>query len=437
MAKLTPEEALARQRKFIVPAVALYYDHPLLLVRAEGTHLIDAQGKRYLDFYAGILTVSVGYNHPQVKAAVASQLDEANHLSTFYLTAPMIELAERLAAITPGALEMSFFTNSGTEANESALHMARLATHRQEVVALRYAYSGHSTVTRSLTGLASWRPTVEVPGIRHAHAPYCYRCPFHRTPDTCNYECAKDVEEVIRTTTSGQIAAFIAEPIQGAGGFITPPEQYFQIVHEIIKRYGGLFIADEVQTGFGRTGKMFGIEHWGVNPDLMTFAKALANGAPIGATVAIREVGEAFTGPVISTFGGNPISMRAAVATLDVIEDEGLVERARVRGEALRQGLDDLKARYSFVGDVRGKGLMQAIEFVRAEKAPAPDLLKEFMEGTRRRGVLVGKGGIDGQVARISPPLTITDSELKEALTAMAESLADIALAHPELRPTA
>ncbi len=433
MAETTPEQALARQRKFIVPAVALYYDEPLLLVRGEGTHLVDVRGKRYLDFYAGILTVSVGYNHPRVKTAVSAQLEEANHLSTFYLSMPMIELAERLAAITPGGLEMSFFTSSGTEANESALHMARLATRRQEVIALRYAYSGHSTVTRSLTGLASWRPPVEVPGIRHAHAAYCYRCPFHRTPDTCNYECARDVEEVIRTTTSGQVAAFIAEPIQGAGGFITPPDQYFQIVHEIIKRYGGLFIADEVQTGFGRTGKMFGIEHWGVEPDLMTFAKALASGAPIGATIATREVGAAFTGPVISTFGGNPVSMRAALATLEVIEEEGLVERARLLGERLRTGLDELKARHPFMGDVRGKGLMQAIEFVRTEKAPAPDLLREFMEGTMRRGVLVGKGGIDGHVCRISPPLTITEAELEEALAAFGETVRDMAGRHPEL----
>jgi len=434
---LNAKEALDKQKRYIVPGVALYYSEPLLLVRGEGHRLWDDKGQDYLDFYAGILTVSVGQGHPKVKAAVKDQLDKTNHVSTFYLSEPMLELAEKLAHWTPGDLSVSMFTASGTEANETAIHLARQATGHGEIVALRNGYSGRSSLAQSLAGMSIWRTPYEVPGIRHAVSPNCYRCPFGRTPKTCAVECAKDVEEVIRTETTGAVAAFIAEPIQGAGGFVVPPPEYFEIVAEAVHRYGGLFIADEVQTGFGRTGKRFGIENWDVTPDIMTFAKGLANGAPVGATITTPDVAGHFTGPTISTFGGNPVSSRAAIATLEVIEEENLVENARLRGEEFRSGLDALKERYSFMGDVRGMGLMQAIEFVRAGKEPAPDLLAEFLDETKARHLLVGKGGMMGNVSRIAPALNITSDEVEEALTAIGGAVTAMERRHPELREIA
>jgi 4-aminobutyrate aminotransferase-like enzyme len=348
----------------------------------------------------------------------------------------MVDLAERLAAITPGDIKQSFFTTSGTEANETAITMAQLATGNQEVVALRHSYSGRSQVGMGLTGQSDWKlggAGMSLP-IRHAMNAYCYRCPFGKTPDSCGLECARDMDDFIRTSTSGRIAAFLAEPIQGVGGFITPPPEFFQETVAIARRYGALFIDDEVQTGFGRTGQPFGINHYGVQPDIMTFAKGLANGFPIGATVATPAVASHYRGPTISTFGGNPISMRAALATLDVMAKENLTQRAQTMGQLLREGLEELADRYPILGDVRGKGLMQALELVRHDKAPAPDLAAEFLERTRERSLLVGKGGLFGNVIRIAPPMTVLDNEVQESLRAMGDALAALYQDHPEVR---
>ncbi len=428
------QDVRRRHREYLVPAVSTYYAESVVVKEARGLRVTDLDGRTYLDFFGGILTVSVGHAHPRVADAIAEQARTFMHTSTLYPNAPIVDLAERLARITPGALRQSFFTTSGTEADETALLMAKLYTGRSEVVALRHSYSGRSTLAMSLTGQAPWRlgPT-EVPGIRHAHAPYCYRCPFGKVAGKCNYECARDIEELIATTTHGEIAAFIAEPIMGVGGFITPPPQYFEIAVEIVRRHGGVFIADEVQTGFGRTGKPFGIENYGVEPELMTFAKGLANGAPIGATIAVPEVGAAMKGASISTFGGNPMSMRAALATLDVMEEENLTDNAAREGQRLRAGLEELQRRFPVLGDVRGMGLMQALEFVRAEKAPAPDLVLEFFEATKERGLLLGKGGLYGNVVRIAPPMTVSPAETDEALLIIAEALEALYRQHPEL----
>lgn len=423
-----------RHRAYLVPAVSTYYAESIVVKEARGLRVTDLDGRSYLDFFGGILTVSVGHAHPRVADAIAQQARTFMHTSTLYPSEPIVDLAERLANITPGALRQSFFTTSGTEANETALLMAKLYTGRNEVVALRHSYSGRSTLAMSLTGQAPWRlGPAEVGGIRHAHAPYCYRCPFGKVAGKCNYECARDIEELIATTTHGEIAAFIAEPIMGVGGFITPPPEYFEIAVGIIRKHGGVFIADEVQTGFGRTGKPFGIENYGVEPDLMTFAKGLGNGAPVGATIARPEVAAAMKGLTISTFGGNPMSMRAALATLDVIEDERLTENAAREGGRLRAGLEELKRRYPVLGDVRGMGLMQGLEFVRDEKAPAPDLVVEFFEATKERGLLLGKGGLYGNVVRIAPPLSVSTAETQEALGIMGDALQALYRNHPEL----
>ena len=366
------------QKEYLFPCVGTYYEKPLTLVRGKGMHLIDAEGTDYLDFFGGILTVSVGHCNEDVNKAVIEQNETLQHTSTLYINEPQVRMAKKLAEVTPGGLSKSFFTSSGTEANETAVLFARIATGNSDIIALRHAYSGRSEVTLNLTAHAPWRPMPSsIAYIKHAHNPYCYRCSLGLTYPNCDMRCARDVEELIQTTTSGEIAAFMAEPIQGVGGFITPPKEYFQVVLEIVRRYGGLFICDEVQTGCGRTGKTFcGIEHWGVQPDIMTFAKGLANGLPIGATIATPAVADSYKGLSISTFGGNPVAMRGSLATIEFIERNRLADNAEVQGGRLRDGLEALKAKYPSVGDVRGMGLMQALEVVDPSspdgKAPDP-----------------------------------------------------------------
>ena len=280
----------------------------------------------------------------------------------------------------------------------------------------------------SVTGHGSWRlGGTHVAGIKHVANAYCYRCPFGLTYPACDIRCARDIEDVIQTTTSGKIAAFIAEPIQGVGGFITPPPEYFKLAVDIVRKYGGIFICDEVQTGWGRTGDhWFGIEHWGIEPDIMTFAKGMANGAPIGATITRSEIAESIKGNTISTFGGNPVTMTAARAVIDVIEKENLRENARVVGDYLRAGLEDLAKKYPLIGDVRGMGLMQALELVGESKAPAPKATATFMEKAKDHGLMVGKGGLHGNALRISPPLNITKGDVDDALTMMDQALAEV-----------
>jgi 4-aminobutyrate aminotransferase len=256
-----------------------------------------------------------------------------------------------------------------------------------------------------------------VPGIKHAHNAYCYRCAFEKEYPHCNLECARDVKELIETTTSGHPAAFIAEPIQGVGGFITPPKEYFKEVVSIVKSYGGLFICDEVQTGWGRTGeKMFGIEHWGVEPDIMVMAKGAANGAPVGITIATPEVGDALKGSHISTFGGNPVTATAVLATIEVIEKRRLPQKAKEMGDYLRDHLDGLKEKYPAIGEVRGMGLIQGMEVIKGKKEPAADLVAQIFEKTREEGLLIGKGGLYGNVIRITPPLTIQRDDIDHAI---------------------
>ena len=427
-------DVLRKHRQYLLPSVANYYAEPVVLVEGEGTRLRDAGGKQYLDFFGGILTVSVGHCHPRVNEAVKLQMDRLGHVSTLYPTLPIVELAERMARITPGRLEKSMFTASGTEADETAVALAQVYTGSIELVALRHGYSGRSMLAQSLTAHSPWRavPT-QIAGIKHGLAPNCYRCPLKQTYPECGVACATDLEELIRTTTTGKIAGFLAEPIQGVGGFVVPPREYFEIAVEIVHRFGGVFICDEVQTGFGRTGgKMFGIEHWGVEPDIMTMAKGVANGMPLGVTIATPEIADAFQALQISTFGGNPVSCAAANATIGVIEGEDLAANAQTQGERLRAGLEELKARYPrMVGDVRGMGLMQAIEMVVDEtildRTPNAAATNQLFEACKERGLLIGKGGLAGNVLRIAPALTISAAEIDEALAILAESLATFA----------
>jgi alanine-glyoxylate transaminase / (R)-3-amino-2-methylpropionate-pyruvate transaminase len=408
----------AKHQEFLFPCVANYYEEPVVITSGQGTRVRDVGGREYLDFFGGILTVSLGHCQPEVVQAIARQAGQLGHVSTLYPTENLVRVAERMARLTPGRLQKSFFSNSGTEADETAILLARIATGRHEIIALRHAYSGRSLLAMGVTAHSNWRLVPSsVTGIVHGHAPYCYRCPFGAHPKNCGLECAHDLEELIQTTTTGAPAAFIAEPIQGVGGFITPPPEYFQVAVGIVRKYGGLFICDEVQTGFGRTGdKWFGIEHSGVEPDIMTFAKGIANGMPVGATIATPEVADTMKGLSISTFGGNPISMAATEATLDVMEQHDVPARAARLGKRLRARLDAIAERHAIVGDVRGMGLMLALELVedRKTKAPAAGATMRLMETAKKEGLLLGKGGRWGNVLRIAPPMLIEETELDE-----------------------
>jgi 4-aminobutyrate aminotransferase-like enzyme len=410
-----------KYKKYLVPCVATYYKEPLILDRGKGKYVYDVDGKEYLDFFGGILTISVGHCDDEITEKTYGQMKKLQHTSTLYPNLPIVSLAEKLATITPGRLQKSFFTNSGTEAIETAVLMAQLYTKSHELIVLRHCYSGASLLGMNITGHGNWRLTDSlVPGIKHAHNAYCYRCAFGREYPHCDLECARDIEELIRTTTSGHLSAFLAEPIQGVGGFITPPKEYFKEVVSIVKRYGGLFICDEVQTGWGRTGRrMFGIEHWGVEPDIMVMAKGAANGAPVGITIATPEVGDAFKGHHISTFGGNPVTAVASLATIEVIERKKLAQNAEEMGQYLRDHLEELKRKYPIIGEVRGMGLIQGIEVVKTKKEPAPDFLLEIMERAKEEGLLLGRGGLYGNVIRVTPPLTVEREEIDQAIQIM------------------
>jgi 4-aminobutyrate aminotransferase len=425
---MTKEEILLANQEYLFPAVFHYYQEPLVVARAKDQYVYDADGNQFLDFFGGILTISVGHCNDEVNRRVHQQVDTLQHVSTVFATAPQAALARKIASVTPERrLTKSFFTNSGTEANETAILAARCYTGASEIIALRHSYHGRSALGMALTGNASWRLGASFdPAVVHAHSAYCYRCPFGLSYPSCEVRCAHDVEELIRTSTSGRIAGMIAEPIQGVGGFITPPREYFPIVAAIVRQHGGIFISDEVQTGWGRTGgKWFGIEQFGVIPDIMTSAKGLGNGAPIGLTVATPEVADSVRGLTISTFGGNPVATTAAKAVLDLIEEQNLLANAADTGAYLRARLEELAAKHPLIGEVRGMGLMQALELVedRQSKAPALAATARLMEETRRRGILVGKGGTYGNVIRISPPLNIQKPDVDLFARLLDESL--------------
>lgn len=418
-----------KQKEYLFPSVMTYYKEPLPLAQGKGQYVYDLEGRQYLDFFAGILTVSVGHCNDQVTAKVQEQIHRLQHGSSLYLHAATADLAEKLAAVTPGKLKQSFFTNSGTEANETAIILARAYTQHQDIIALRHSYHGRSVVAMSLTGQAPWKLSTGAPHIVHAHNAYCYRCPFGLEYPSCGVRCARDLEGLIQTSTSGRVAGFIAEPIQGVAGYIVPPPEYFEIAAEIVRRYGGVFISDEVQTGFGRTGKkMFGIEQWGVEPEIVTCAKGLGNGFPIGATIAREEVAGALRGLTISTFGGNPVSATAARAVIDVIDKESLLERVDRVGSYLRGRLEELKEKHPLIGEVRGMGLMQGLELVRDRqtKEPGREELAQLLEGTKKRGLLIGKGGLYGNVVRLGPPLIISESDVDEAIKILDDSLSEV-----------
>jgi len=431
-AGMTNAEIVAGQREWLLPALLHMYSEPLALAEGKGVRVKDADGKEYLDLFSGILTTSLGHCHPRIIERVTEQMGRLGHVSTLYATEVQVEAARRLSEMAPGNLKRSFFTNSGTEAIETALMMACLHTGRSEIIALRMAYHGRSFMATNVTAHGAWRPlATRVAGIHHTLAPYTYRCPFKQPCDeSCAEAFARDLEEVIQTSTNGQPAAFIAETIMGVGGYVVPPPGYFQRVAEIVRGYGGLLIIDEVQAGFGRTGRhWFGIEHHGVLPDIMVMAKGIAGGFPVGATITTDEIAASWKGKTISTFGGNPVCMAAMCATLEVMKEEQVYKNAEARGGELRAGLLALQARHPWIGDVRGMGLMQALEIVAdpAGKEPDPRRTNALLEACRDEGLLLGQGGMWGHCVRIGPSLLVTADEIAEGVEKLGRACAAVA----------
>lgn len=408
------EDVMAVRRRYLSPGLFLYYREPLMLVEGHMQFVWDETGKRYLDAFGAIVSISVGHCHPRVSRAVAEQAGRIMHTTCIYLHPTVGRFAEALAAHMPAGsgLEVSYFTNSGSEANDLAILMSRLHTGAFDVIALRNAYHGGSQSTMSLNAQSTWKFPVPHSFGTHFTVPgYCYRCPLGLTYPACDLKCARDVGEVIRYETSGAVACFIAEPIQGVGGVITPPPEFFAICYEEVRKAGGLCVADEVQSGFGRTGRHFwGFENWGVTPDVVTMAKGIGDGAALGAVTTRMDVARTLTGRLhFNTFGGNPISVAAGLATLEVIDADGLQQNAERVGGHLKSRLLQLQEKHPAIGEVRGLGLMLGVELVqdRSTREPAPALAADIAELAKERGLLVGKSGLFGNTLRLTPPLCI------------------------------
>ncbi len=409
------DEVLAMRREFLTPGLVTYYREPLLVVEGHMQYLWDESGKQYLDAFAGIVTVSVGHCHPKVVEQVRAQVGKLQHATTIYLHPAAAQLGRNLAGHMPvgSGLSVSYFTNSGSEANEVAILSAREFTGNSVVIGLRNGYHGGTQATMALTAHGTWKfksnPSLNV---LHAAPGYCYRCPFGLEYPSCDLKCARSVEDQIRYETPGEVACFVAESIQGVGGTVTPPPEYFGVVYEIVRAHGGLCIADEVQTAYGRTGTAFwGFENWGVTPDLVTMAKGIGNGAPLGACVTRPEIARTMKNRIhFNTFGGNPVSMTQGLATLEVVDSEGIQQNALEVGGHLKARLGALMDRRPLVGDVRGMGLMLGVELVRdrTTKEPATAETADVLELCKDRGLLLGRGGLDGNVLRIKPPMCLT-----------------------------
>ncbi len=409
-----------KKKKFIMPCLGHFYFEPPQFVRGEMQYLFDDKGNKYLDMYAGVSVINCGHCNPFITEKIIAQIKNLQHVCNIYLTENFVNLAERLAEVTPGKLQKSFFCSTGTEANEGALLLASIYKKNSEFIALQNGLHGRTKLTMSITGIGMWRTDPNpVGGIHFAPNPYCYRCPLGKTYPACDLECANKIETLIQTSTSGKPAALIAEPIQGNAGIVVPPKNYFKRVKEILDKYGALLIIDEVQTGFARTGKMFAIENFDVEPDIMSVAKALGNGQPISAFISTAEIADTYTRPGASTLGGNPVSSTAGLAVLDYIAENNLMNNAKERGAQLKNGLLALKEKYPIIGDVRGIGLMIGAEFVHADKSPAPQELDKVLEQLKDMGFIIGKGGVGRNVMAFQPPLVITEKNVDDVLNAI------------------
>jgi 4-aminobutyrate aminotransferase/(S)-3-amino-2-methylpropionate transaminase len=406
---------------------------PVAISSGLGATITDSDGRTYVDCFSGISVVNVGHCNPKVVEAAKKQLDQLVHACAYvYYLEPVAKLAEKLAEVVPAGLTKTFFGNSGAEAIECALKLAKKSTKKHEIVSLMRSFHGRTFGTLSVTGQAGRRSYSMGPylgSVAFAPTPYCYRCPLGLEYPDCGIQCAKMIEDVIRYSTSNDVAAFIAEPLLGEGGIIVPPREYFQEAKKILDEFDILFIADEIQTGFARTGKLFGIEHYDVTPDIMCFAKALAAGLPLGACTTREEIANSFRpGDHLSTFGGNPVSCAAALANIEFIQKEDLASQASKSGEYVMRRLQELKSKHQLIGEVRGKGLMIGLELVKdlKTKEPAPSETAKIRDLCRQKGVLVGHGGVMGNVLRIQPPLVISQDQLDTAIQAIDRSFDEV-----------
>ncbi len=424
----TQRELHARHNQVLPSWLALYYRQPIALVRGQGRRVWDAEGEEYLDFFGGILTTMTGHNVPEVVEAIREQAGRILHTSTLYLIEPQIELAEKMAELSGIPDAKVFFTNSGTEANDTAMLLATTYRRSNEVLALRNSYHGRSFAAVSLTGNRSWSPTSLAPlNVTYVHSGYRYRSPFGHLPDEeFTAACVADLRDLLKVATSGNVACLIAEPIQGVGGFVTPPDGFFGAMKDELDQHGILFISDEVQTGWGRTGEHFwGYQAHGIVPDMITFAKGVGNGLAIGGVIARAEIMDCLNANSISTFGGNPLATTGALANLNYLLAHDLQTNALKVGQHLRSRIDHLADGYEIIGEVRGKGLMIGVELVRPGGTdPYPEAASHIMEAARAGGLLLGKGGMFGNVLRIAPPLSLTEEEADEGFEALSEAVA-------------
>ena len=402
---------------------------PLVIDRAEGATYYGKDGSSFIDCFAGISVVNSGHGNEQVLAAARQQMERLVHCSSYlYHVEVVADLAEKLAQITPGELQKTFFANSGAEAIEGAVRLAKRYSGKTESIALTHSFHGRSYATLSLTGNAGRKRGggPYMPGVAFAPAPYCYRCPLNLEAETCGMACAAAIDDVIKFHTSDDVAYFIAEPLMGEGGLIVPPEEYFKVAKEVLDAHDVLFIADEVQSGFCRTGRLLSIEHYGVEPDLIAMAKGIANGFPLSAFISSKEIADAFQpGDHLTTFGGNPVSCAASLANITFMEENKLAEHSAEKGERARESLRAIQPKNVTIGEIRGMGLMIGIEIVEdaESKAPAAAAAGKIKGAVREKGVLIGLGGAYGNVLRIQPPLTISDDELDKVLAAIKEVL--------------
>jgi alanine-glyoxylate transaminase/(R)-3-amino-2-methylpropionate-pyruvate transaminase len=411
------DDVLAMRKQFVNPAVFTLYKDPIMLVEGHMQWLWDEKGKRYLDMLAGIVTVGCGHCHPKVTKAIQDQAAKLVHATTIYLHPHMPALAKKLASKMPDGLDCVYFVNSGSDANDLALTMARLHTGNWDMIALRNAYHGGSPGAVGLTSHHTWKYPVPQSGhgIHHARNPDLYRSPYTGTPEEIAEKSVEEVLDLIRFSTPGNVAGFICEPIQGVGGATSCPPGYLKKVYEVVRKHGGLCVSDEVQTGFGRTGDHYwGFQNFDVVPDIVTMAKGIGNGVPLAAVATRREIAEPLAKRIhFNTFAGNPMVMAAGLAVLDAIDEDKLQENSRVVGGHLKAGLEKLQEKHALIGDVRGKGLMLGVELVRDRntKEPASAETMAVLEAAREMGVLIGKGGLFGNVFRIKPPMCITKED--------------------------
>ncbi|HUP17165.1 MAG TPA: aspartate aminotransferase family protein [Acidimicrobiia bacterium] len=425
------EDLLARHRRVLPSWMVLYYQEPIALVDGDGRRVTDAEGNEYLDFFAGILTTMTGYKVPEVVSAIKAQADKMLHTSTLYLIENQIDLAEKIAGLSGIPDAKVFFTNSGTEANDAALMLATQYRKSNQVLAIRGSYHGKSHSTVAITGQRNWSSTSLYPfNVIYVHGGYKLRSPFGHLPDNeFIAACKADLENMLDVASAGDVACMIAEPIQGVGGFATPPDGFFGAFKEVLDRTGILFISDEVQTGWGRTGEHFwGYQSHGITPDILTFAKGLGNGMALAGVVATASLMDSLPANSISTFGGNPMSTAAGLANLEYLLEHDLQTNAYKVGNRLKSNLDELADRTEIIAEVRGKGLMLGVELVKPGGLdPDPAAAAAVMEEARKEGLLIGKGGLYGNTLRIAPALSLTEAEADEGFEKLARAVERVA----------